>query len=111
MPASGFSGAVSATRIVLWHGEPRDGDWPPILSEVEKYTKEGTKRGMLQCEGQVKAARPVLNGEEEETGRKVLRLVLTQLQCGISQATLLCFQSLRTVSRTVLREKREFTRD
>ena len=26
----------------------------------------------------VKAARPVLNGEDEETGRKVLRLVLTQ---------------------------------
>ena len=28
----------------------------------------------------VKAARPVLNGEDEETGRKVLRLVLTQLE-------------------------------
>ena len=27
----------------------------------------------------VKAASPVLNGEDEETGRKVLRLVLTQL--------------------------------
>ena len=27
-------------------------------------------------------ARPVLNGEDEETGRKVLRLVLTQLECG-----------------------------
>ena len=27
----------------------------------------------------VKAARPVLNGEDEETGRKVLRLVLTHL--------------------------------
>jgi hypothetical protein len=27
----------------------------------------------------VKATRPVLNGEDEETGRKVLRLVLTQL--------------------------------
>jgi hypothetical protein len=26
----------------------------------------------------VKAARPVLNGEDEETGRKALRLVLTQ---------------------------------
>ena len=26
----------------------------------------------------VKAARPVLNGEDEETDRKVLRLVLTQ---------------------------------
>jgi hypothetical protein len=26
----------------------------------------------------VKAARPVLNGEDEETGLKVLRLVLTQ---------------------------------
>ncbi len=30
----------------------------------------------------VKAARPVLNGEDEETGRKVLRLVLTQRECG-----------------------------
>jgi hypothetical protein len=29
----------------------------------------------------VKAARPVLNGEDEETGRKALRLVLTQLEC------------------------------
>jgi hypothetical protein len=29
--------------------------------------------------GVVKATRPVLNGEDEETGRKVLRLVLTQL--------------------------------
>jgi hypothetical protein len=28
----------------------------------------------------VKAARPVLNGEDEETGLKVLRLVLTQHQ-------------------------------
>jgi hypothetical protein len=27
----------------------------------------------------MKVARPVLNGEDEETGRKVLRLVLTQL--------------------------------
>ena len=27
----------------------------------------------------VKVARPVLNGEDEETGRKALRLVLTQL--------------------------------
>ena len=26
----------------------------------------------------VKVARPVLNGEDEETGRKALRLVLTQ---------------------------------
>ena len=26
----------------------------------------------------MKVARPVLNGEDEETGRKVLRLVLTQ---------------------------------
>ena len=26
----------------------------------------------------MKAARPVLNGEDEETGRKALRLVLTQ---------------------------------
>jgi len=26
-------------------------------------------------------ARPVLNGEDEETGRQVLRLVLTQLEC------------------------------
>jgi hypothetical protein len=32
----------------------------------------------------VKAARPVLNGEDEETGRKVLRLVLTQLEGGCS---------------------------
>src|SRR5713101_7540269 len=31
----------------------------------------------------VKAARPMLNGEDEETGRKVLRLVLTQLECEI----------------------------
>ena len=30
----------------------------------------------------VKAARTVLNGEDEETGRKVLRLVLTQLEYG-----------------------------
>ena len=30
--------------------------------------------------GAVQAARPVLNGEDEETGRKALRLVLTQLQ-------------------------------
>jgi len=29
--------------------------------------------------GAVKAASPVLNGEDEETGRKALRLVLTQL--------------------------------
>jgi hypothetical protein len=29
----------------------------------------------------VKAARPVLNGEDEETGRQVLRLVLTQREC------------------------------
>jgi hypothetical protein len=28
--------------------------------------------------GAVKAASPVLNGEDEETGRKALRLVLTQ---------------------------------
>jgi len=31
----------------------------------------------------VQAARPVLNGEDEETGRKVLRLVLTQRECEI----------------------------
>jgi len=31
----------------------------------------------------VKAARPVLNREDEETGRKVLRLVLTQRECEI----------------------------
>ena len=31
----------------------------------------------------VKAARPVLNGEDEETGRKVLRLVLTQRESGL----------------------------
>ena len=31
--------------------------------------------------GAVKAASPVLNGEDEETDRKVLRLVLTQLEC------------------------------
>jgi hypothetical protein len=29
--------------------------------------------------GAVKAASPVLNGEDEETGRKALRFVLTQL--------------------------------
>jgi hypothetical protein len=31
--------------------------------------------------GAVKAASPVLNGEDEETGRKALRLVLTQPRC------------------------------
>jgi hypothetical protein len=33
----------------------------------------------------VKAARPVLNGEDEETGLKVLRLVLTQRRGGGDQ--------------------------
>jgi hypothetical protein len=32
----------------------------------------------------VKAARPVLNREDEETGRKVLRLVLTQRECAVA---------------------------
>jgi hypothetical protein len=36
----------------------------------------------------VKAARPVLNGEDEETDRKVLRLVLTQRNLRDDQ---LCF--------------------
>ena len=38
--------------------------------------------------GAVKAASPVLNGEDEETGRKALRLVLTQLPRSRFQAQL-----------------------
>jgi len=34
----------------------------------------------------IKVASPVLNGEDEETGRRALRLVLTQLpRCGFRQ--------------------------
>ena len=39
-----------------------------------------TTKGVAPCA--VKVARTVLNGEDEETGRKVLRLVLTQRECG-----------------------------
>ena len=34
----------------------------------------------------MKVARPVLNGEDEETGRKALRLVLTQREGRLSNA-------------------------
>ena len=40
----------------------------------------------------VKAARPVLNGEDEETGRKVLRLVLTQRRGGSDQTRHVCLK-------------------
>src|SRR5712691_3941663 len=40
--------------------------------------------------GAVKAASPVLNGEDEETGRKALRLVLTQRRGGSNQTRHVC---------------------
>jgi hypothetical protein len=42
----------------------------------------------------VKAACPVLNGEDEETGRKVLRLVLTQQRGGSDQTGHLCLKTM-----------------
>jgi len=45
--------------------------WKQTLHDVRRMTP-GVEPGV------VKAARPVLNGEDEETDRKALRLVLTQ---------------------------------
>src|SRR5712691_3320159 len=42
--------------------------------------------------GAVKAASPVLNGEDEETGRKALRLVLTQRRGGGDQTGHVCLK-------------------
>jgi len=54
--------------------------WEPTLHGLPWRTITGAEPDAI------KVARPVLNGEDEETGRKVLRLVLTQLpRCGFRQ--------------------------
>src|SRR5712691_12090742 len=52
--------------------------------------------------GAGKAASPVLNGEDEETGRKALRLVLTQRRGGGDQTGHVCLK--RPTSRPLRQE-------
>src|SRR6266852_3949754 len=54
--------------------------------------------------GAVKAASPVLNGEDEETGRKALRLVLTQRRGESDQTRHVCRN--RSTSRPLRHELR-----